>query len=219
MKFRSEDREIFMSTRKQQQGKSTGQPAMVRAALPGQPATALDALKHTSDDIGNEASPVDASFVLRSDNTPQPRTIKLDQPHWSWIPVRYGPFCYQSTSLPFRSSQMTLQEIDEFVRTGVRDQIIGKCTVDRDDYCFQLSYCDKEADIALSYVFPYEIREKFRSNGGDLRAGSELVVVQIESVWTQMEQRFRSALAKGHCRLLARCGSLTVPHWVVRVEC
>lgn len=197
-----------MRTPKQRR-KPTVRPLRGKAARRATKKTGLAALRQASDNSENETSSTDPDFVLRSDNTPQPRVIEFDRPHGSWVPIRHAPFRYQSLSRPLRSSRVEQRETDEYVRSSVKDPLIVRCAVYWENDCFLITYCDDEVETRLSYVFPHEVREVFRSDDGGILPGCERLVGQIESVWTEMERRFRSALTKGHCRLLARCES---PH-------
>jgi excisionase family DNA binding protein len=121
----------------------------------------------------------------------------------------HAPFQYQANPNPLKNPKLSRTRIDEFVRESVKNPDIIECCVDWNSMCFAISFAsvnsENEEDIDHEYFAPYEVRNEFKSSSGEIREGWEPLVIQVESVWAKMAQRFRSAVRKGHCRVFARC--------------
>lgn len=131
------------------------------------------------------------------------RARLIAQPEPNWVPLRAGPFRYQSTSRPFRHSDLSPAQIMDFVRgqfTDNNDFVVG---VDEDSYCFEVS---RPGTYAL-YLYPSEARKHFDAEYKDSCAQRDGFVEKIEAIWREMERRFRLAHRLGKFSLIARVGS------------
>ena len=133
----------------------------------------------------------------------------MDRPDGSWTPLRFAPFRYQANPHPLENPRMSQSRIDGFVRASIKDPSIIECAIHWETICFSISYLshhsDDKDDIDFTHFMPYDARKEFGSPNGDIRDGCEGFVNKIESVWSEMARRFRSAVMMGHCRILARC--------------
>lgn len=133
----------------------------------------------------------------------------MDRPDGSWTPLRFAPFRYQANPNPLENPRMSQSRIDGFVRASIKDPSIIECAIHWETICFSISYLshhsDDKDDIDFTHFMPYDARKEFGSPNGDIRDGCEGFVNKIESVWSEMARRFRSAVMMGHCRILARC--------------
>ena len=145
----------------------------------------------------------------QSGNKLGPGVAVMDRPDESWTPLRFAPFRYQANPHPLENPQMSQGQIDGFVRVSVKDPGIIECAIHWEKICFSVSYLshhsDDEDNIDFTHFMPYDARKEFGSPNGDIRDGCEGLVNKIESVWSEMARRFRSAVMMGHCRILARC--------------
>jgi Helix-turn-helix domain len=135
--------------------------------------------------------------------------LEMQEPDPSWLPLRHAPFQYQANPNPLQGSKLSPAQIDNFVRLNTRNSEIIECTIDRDAMCFAVSFSsgntENEAELEHEYFAPYEVRRKSELISGEIQEGREQLVAQVETVWTKMEERLRSAVRRGQCRIFARC--------------
>jgi hypothetical protein len=146
-----------------------------------------------------------------------PGVVVMDRPDGSWTPLRFAPFFYQASPHPLENPRMSQGRIGSFVRTSVKDPSIIECTIHWKTIGFSISYLshlsDDEDDTDFTHFMPYDARKEFSTTNGGLRDGCQGLVEKVESVWSEMERRFRNAVMMGHCKMLARCDRPHAPHF------
>jgi hypothetical protein len=152
--------------------------------------------------------------LLVRDNS-EPRIIEMDKPSLDWLPLRLAPQHFQSISGPFRNQALTSDAIEEFVRTSVAGPSIIKCALYFSEF-FAIQYssqADEETATEVVHVAPYAPHEWIDPDNGTIRPALEAIADRVGAVWTQMEERFRSAHRLGDCRVMVRDGSPLSQHF------
>jgi hypothetical protein len=134
--------------------------------------------------------------------------IAASKPAKSWTPLRFAPLRYQGNPNPLQNRRLSESQIQQFVQASVDDPSTLSCKIEWDMNCFVVRFPsnnDEHHDSDSICFVPYDARKEFSSSDGEVDEAWSVFVAQIESVWEKMEQRFRIAVRRGDCRILARC--------------